>query len=236
MKEKDNGSIHGDWGDDFAGEVLLFGLLGKILYTFPEKSWLDPILDEDLFVEAPFAKDHLDVVEGLSLLMDFSHKYASRNKDAILEDLKSEYTRLFDHTVRIPVAPWESVYLSKDHLLFQEQVLEVRNWYRTFGLELVKIHQEPDDHIGLELAFLAHMANLALQAIENGNQDELDRILDAKRRFLTEHVFRWVPTWCDLMLEYGKTDFYKGVTLVLRGALEELAERLGLDRPVGLVE
>ena len=236
MKEKDNGSIHGDWGDDFAGEVLLFGLLGKILYTFPEKSWLDPILDEELFVEAPYAKDHKDVVQGLSLLRNFSHDYSMGDQDKIIQDLKAEYTRLFDHTERVPVAPWESVYLSKDHLLFQEQVLEVRNWYRTFGLEIVNLYKEPDDHIGLELAFLAHMANLAVQAIENRNQDEFDRILDAIRRFLTEHVFRWVPTWCALMLEYGKSDFYKGVALVLRGALEELAELLGLDRPVGLVE
>lgn len=236
MKEKDNGSIHGDEGDAFAGEVLLFGLLGKILYTFPEKSWLDPILDEDLFVEAPFAKDHEDVVKGLSLLKNFSHQYSLGDQNAMILDLKSEYTRLFDHTERIPLAPWESVYLSKDHLLFQEQVLEVRNWYRTFDLEILNLHKEPDDHIGLELAFVAHLANLAVQAIEHKNQDELNRILDAKRRFLTEHVFKWMPTWCDLMLEYGKSDFYKGVALVLRGALEELATLLGLERPVGLAK
>lgn len=236
MKERDNGSIHGDWGDAFAGEVLLFGLLGKILYTFPEKSWLDPILDEDLFVEAPFAKDHEDVVKGLSLLKNFSHQYSLGDQSAIVLDLKSEYTRLFDHTERIPVAPWESVYLSKDHLLFQEQVLKVRNWYRTFDLEILNLYKEPDDHIGLELAFVAHLANMAVQALENNDQGELDRLLDAQRDFLSEHVFKWVPTWCDLMLEYAKSDFYKGVALVLRGALEESATLLGLERPVGLAK
>lgn len=236
MNERDNGSTHVEWGDNLAGEVLLFGLLGKILYTFPERSWLDPVLDEDLFVEAPFAEDHRDVVKGLTLLRNFSREYLLGNQKELLDDLKLEYTRLFDHTDRIPVAPWGSVYLSKDHLLFQEQSLEVRNWYRNFNLELINLYKEPDDHIGLELAFLAHLANMSVQAIKNGDQDELERLLNAQRGFLTEQVLKWVPTWCDLMIKYAKTDFYLGVAFTLRGALEELAKLLGLERPIGLTE
>ena len=52
-------------------------------------------------------------------------------------------------------------------MIFQEQTLHVRQWYSRFGLQVVKLHKEPDDHIGLELEFVAHLANLALQAIRS---------------------------------------------------------------------
>ncbi len=236
MKEKDAGFIHGQSAVDFAGEVLLFELLGKILYTFPDETWLDPILDEELYVEAPFAQKHDDVLQGLSLLREFSHQYKIGDRKGIIKDLKAEYTRLFDHTEKIPVAPWESVYLSKDHLLFQEQVLKVRNWYRTYNLAIINLHKEPDDHIGLELAFIAHLARLIVHAAKNNEKDELDRLLTAQRKFLNEHVLKWIPTWCDLMLVYAESDFYKGIVLVLRGALEELTAISRIEPPIGLVK
>ena len=44
---------------------------------------------------------------------------------------------------------WESVCRHKDEaLVFQKETLEVRAAYRELGLQVEKLHHEPDDHIG----------------------------------------------------------------------------------------
>lgn len=233
MNELDPDNVN--WAEVLTGEVLLFGLLGKILYTYPEESWLEPLFEDDIFEEAPFAGGHPDVIAGLALLTRLEEEY-NRNTNGIIKNLKLDYTRLFDHTDRIPVVPWESVYLSTDNLLFQEETLDVRSWYLNYGLEITRKYKEPDDHIGLELAFLAHLASLSLNAFEEGDKSKFEEMLFAQRRFLSAHPLMWMPTWCDLVEEHAHTDFYRGVALILRGALMEIAEILELEIPKGLVE
>mgnify|MGYP001828627672 CR=1 FL=1 len=216
-----------DCVETFVGERLLFGLLGKALYLIPDKEWLDPLVDDELFNQAPFASDQPQVVKGLALLSAWSHSF---NKDS-LSELKIDHTRMFTGTFRIPTAPWESVYFSDERLVFQEQTLDVRSWYRRFGLEAVEYQKEPDDHIGLELLFVAHLAGLGMAACESGDQDRLDEIFEAQRGFLSAHLLRWGPLWCSLVEEHAQTNFYRGLALVLQGALLELAKILALPVP-----
>jgi len=212
-----------DWPTILTGQTLLFGMLGKILYSNPETDWLQPLVDEGVFTEAPFASDQPDVIEGLARLTRWSDSWCGESKAENLLELKTDHVRLLSGVGKTPVVPWESVYFNDNRLLFQEQTLDVRLWYRRFGLQAVKLYQEPDDHIGLELSFLAHLASLALQALEQQDEAELMRILEAQKGFLSRHLLVWGPLWCSLMLEHARTDFYQGITLLVKGALKEMA-------------
>jgi TorA maturation chaperone TorD len=216
-----------DWAETLTGEGLMFGLLGKALYLIPEDEWLQPLVDGELFSHSPFAAEQPYVVKGLALLDDWSRSFG----DESLKELKVDHTHLFTGMFKIPVAPWESVYFSDERMVFQQQTLDVRAWYRRFGLETIEYRKEPDDHIGLELAFIAHLARLGLAAQEAGNTERLDEILEAQRGFLSEHLLRWGPLWCSLVEEHAQTDFYRGLALVLRGALLEIAEILNVRVP-----
>jgi TorA maturation chaperone TorD len=108
----------------------------------------------------------------------------------------------------------------------------VRDWYARFGLTVPNLHREPDDHIGLELSFVAHLAELALQAIQTHNEEGFSEVLEAQRRFLAEHLFRWGPGWCSRLEATSDSEFYRGLTLVTCGALSELSERLAVQNPV----
>jgi TorA maturation chaperone TorD len=108
-------------------------------------------------------------------------------------------------------------------MLFQEETLQVRSWYRRFGLQAIRLYQEPDDHVGLELAFLSHMAQLALAAAAEGDPARLTELLQAKRAFLITHAQRWIPAWCAQVVAHARTDFYRGVANVTAGVLAELA-------------
>jgi TorA maturation chaperone TorD len=222
------------WQTQLTGEVLLFNLLGKLLYEVPTRELLQPLIDNDVFTEAPFAETQPDVIAGLPMLAKWCRTYQQESgENGILKELQVDYTNLFTGIGKLPVAPWESVYFNDERLVFQTQTMDVRAWYHRYGLEVLNLHQEPDDHIGLELMFVAHLAQLGLAALEAENDLEFEQVLAAQRGFLSKHLFLWVPLWCKQMLEYARTDFYRGLALVIRGALFELGRILEIPMPEG---
>ncbi len=94
-----------------------------------------------------------------------------------------------------------------------------------------KLNREPDDHIGLEFLFVAHLASLALQAIEQGDERRLEEIMQAQRDFLLEHLLRWGLVWARLVEQNALTDFYRGLSHLAHGTLLALAENLRLELP-----
>lgn len=124
-----------EWKEYLAGEMLLLGLLGRAWQLYPaaeERLWFQTLIDEEVFSEAPFAASQPDVEQGLRLLQEWSH--ASLSEDTF-DALQGDHIRLFIGPAKVLVAPWESVYFNKERLTFQEQTLEVRGWYRRFGLQ-----------------------------------------------------------------------------------------------------
>lgn len=204
--------------DFLAGEMLVFGVLGKMLYKPPQAEWLKSLVYEEIFSEIPFGSDIPETIDGLKLLRN----WASNFTEDTVSSLDGEYNRLFVGPGTLLAAPWESVYATKDRLIFQEQTLQVRNFYRKFGLEIERIYHEPDDHIGLELIFVAHLASLALSAMENQDQKEFDRLILAQWEFLSDHLLKWAFEWTRDVREFSKQDFFRGAALVVEGGLKSV--------------
>jgi TorA maturation chaperone TorD len=212
------------------GETLLFSLLAKILYQYPEKegkAWLQSLIDSEAFSELPVTASSEDMKAGLKLLQKWSQAGLT---DTTFTEMQKDYLRLFIGPDKVIAAPWESVFFNESRQTFQEQTLEVRNWYRRFELEPEKIYQEPDDHIGLELTFVAHLANQALLALDAGDQVKSKALVEARREFLAEHLMKWAFAWCDLVTKNAHTDFYKGIALLTSGSLKHLSQKY--DQPV----
>lgn len=219
------------WKPTLTGEVLLFGLLGKILYQDLDKTWLETLIHEDVFAEVPFGGEQTEVCRGLELLS----RWSKENQDGIsnqeFKGLKQDQLRLFIGTDRVLAPVWESVYFSEKHLVFQEQTMLVREWFSRFGLQAERLNREPDDHIGLEFSFIAHLASLAIQAIDLEDDEVFEEKLQAQRDFLFEHLLRWGPSWAKLVKQYAETDFYRGLAHLSHGALLAAAEHLQIELP-----
>ena len=227
----DQNNTNKDWGTILTGEKLLFGLLGKILYAELDKPWLQSLIDEDVFSEVPFGGELSETAAGLELLQKWTHENNAGLSDKSFDGLRADNMRLFVGVGQVLAAPWESVYFNDGRMVFQEQTLQVRDWFRRFGVETEKLHKEPDDHIGLELSFLAHLATLGLQAIEAKDDNKFEEIVEAQRRFIVEHPLKWVPVWCKLVEEKANTDFYRGLAMLVLGALFSLAKILEIPIP-----
>jgi len=214
---------------ELTGEALLFGLLGKILYEELDQAWLESMISDDIFADAPFGCDHPDIIAGLHLL----ETWAKNNVEGIPADyfaeLKYERLKQFIGLGKLNAPPWESAHLSKKGLLFQNQTIEVREWYARFGLQLTRIHKEPEDQIGLEMSFAAHLAQLAVAAIDKGDQNELEKLVQAQREFLSDHLLKWGITWADQLYEHAVSDFYRGLAKLSKGAMLSAASFLKIE-------
>jgi TorA maturation chaperone TorD len=218
------------WKAVLTGETLIFSLLGKALYEELDRAWLDTLIDKEIFAEAPFGVEQAETQRGLELLQ----RWADENRAGISDDefkaLKKDQLYLFIGTNQVLAPVWESVYFSEKRLVFQEQTMQVREWYARFGLQIERLNKEPDDHIGLELSFVGHLTSRALQALEE-DQKSFDEILQAQRDFLSDHILRWGPAWTKLVKQYAETDFYRGLAHLTHGALLSAAEILQIKMP-----
>lgn len=212
---------------DLMGEALLLEFLGKVLLTYPDpntenKEWYKFILEEDLFSEIPFAADQEYVRHGKEILQNWTENCRNVPLDNCILDLRLDNTHLFGCVDEILAPPWESVYFNKKRLVNQIQVLQVRQSYRKYGLRVEKENQEPDDHIGFELLFLSFLAAQALKEEQEGNYEKYEKLIKAHRTFYLDHLGKWGPLWCDQVVRYAQTDFYRGIAFLLKGIFAEL--------------
>ncbi len=220
-----------DWKNELMGEHLLFGLLGKVLYTELNQAWLQTLIDEDVFSESPFGAAQIEVRTGLGYLQTWKEEIQAHLTDEAFLNLRTDNTRLFVGIEKVLAPMWESVYFSEKRMVFQEETLQVRNWYRRFKLESEKLYQEPDDHIGLELAFVAFLAQLGFEALEQNDEAAFQHAVEAQRFFLSEHVCKWVFHWCELVDQHSRTNFYRGLSHLVAGALHEATALVGAKLP-----
>lgn len=219
------------WKTTLMGEVLFWGLLGKILYKDPEQSWLESLIVEDVFSEVPYGSGQHEIEKGFKTLQSWTNKHKKGLATKEFEAIKSDHLYLFTGVGKALAPVWESIYFSEGRLMFQKETLQVREWYARFGLQVEKLNREPDDHIGLEISFTAHLAALALQALESGNHQDFEPALLAQRDFLTEHLLRWAPAWVKLVHKNAVSDFYHGIAYLTQGGLMVTAEFLDISVP-----
>jgi TorA maturation chaperone TorD len=86
--------------------------------------------------------------------------------------------------------PSECVYTTADHLIMQKSRDDVAKIYMDMGLEKVAKFTEPEDHIALELQFMAYLSGKTSEALKNKDHGAAERYLEVQRDFLDEHLVR----------------------------------------------
>lgn len=209
--------------EELQAYALALKLLGMTFYLPPSQPFLTNLVDAELLTGWPLAPDAPHAQRGLQLL---NTALCSAPAAHLLSALQSDYTALFIGLEEVEAPPWESVYLSRDHLLFDEQTLEVRQAYARFGLQIPKLEREPDDHIGFELLFLSHVMSQAAQVLADGDAAAAHKLLQAALSFLEVHPLRWVEPFVARVDRFARTDYYRGLAFLLAGSLAGLADLL----------
>lgn len=143
---------------------------------------------------------------------------------ATLDRLAVDYAAIY-LTGAYGASPCESVWLDDDHLACQAPMFALRQLYAAAGLAAADWRKRPDDHLVLQLLYLAH----ALRRAEG--PDDLRRLA----AMLDEHLLRWLPDFAARVAERCELPFFAvlaGLTFLWCEQLRDLlAERLGEPRP-----
>lgn len=191
----------------------------SLLYEGPDRERLVALAQaSDLLREPPFS----ELAEGAAARMADALRSAASDEaafDAFYRDLRQDYAFLFYMVSVSKASPFESVYRTDDATMFGPTTLEVRHEYERFGLKLSASDSQPDDHLGIELAFLAELFARA----EAADETQVATFLDAAWGFMHEHVLAFSHTYLDQAAQAARTAFYRDAARLIDAAIDETA-------------
>ena len=110
-----------------------------------------------------------------------------------LAGLRAQYDRLFGHTARGAVPPYETEYGEDAPWAPPREMSDLTAFFRAFGLVLSPAARERPDHLACECEFMLALTRREAYALERGDAEALETIRRAARLFLREHLGRWAP-------------------------------------------
>ena len=139
------------------------------------------------------------------------------------DELAADYAAIY-LTYGYQASPCESVWLDQENLGMQAPMFQVRAFYRLFDRAAENWRMRPDDHLCLELQFLAALL-----------RDTHPEALPEAARFLDEHLLRWLPLFARRVTSRCATPLYAGAASLTEAYCEELRDLLagvlGQPRP-----
>ncbi|MDX1763937.1 MAG: molecular chaperone TorD family protein [bacterium] len=190
-------------GSEAKERASLYGLLSRMFRTEPGpeliRHFRSPAIQKTL--------------EDLNLAM--GREFMETDEKILQEELGAQYTRLFlAPPTHLP--PYESCFVGGinqpketfEPSLQGKAALETAAFYEAHGITFDHEASLFPDHIAVELDALRLLCDLEAEAGSRGNPAAVLRCRQTAARFLEEHVNRWVPLFCDAVLESAKTGFY----------------------------
>lgn len=201
---------------------ILYNLLGRIYRIEVDQPMLEQLKEMQFPTECGDAAPTL----GFRKL----RAYLSRDGENQLTDLAVDYARVFlgaGEQEGLIAYPCESVYTSPEHLIMQDARDQVVQLFHSKGLDKAEGLDLPEDHLGLELEFMARMCRETQQAIAQGEWLAIASSLEEQREFIARHLFNWVPKFCADVKARAETEFYQAVASITEAFLRLDGEMLG---------
>jgi TorA maturation chaperone TorD len=138
-----------------------------------------------------------------------------------MDELAADYADIY-LTYKLRASPCESVWLDEDGLTLQEPMFTIRDWYGRHGLAAENWRQRSDDHLVLQLQFIAHLL-----------ASDDDEALGEVARFLDEHLLLWIYDFAKRVSTRCSTAFYAALAALTSAYMDELRDLLAdlLDAP-----
>jgi TorA maturation chaperone TorD len=220
-------------------EIRKANLAREGLYSFLARSFKYEVDNEFLTMVAAVqpvlerlasAQGGTELKKAADLLSTVSSKATvleGKERKKLLTDLAIEYTSLFinpgQQVGRVRVLPWESAYFTSPPRMYGPPYHQVVEAFRMVGFEKPKEYTEPEDHIALELEFMAHLCRLTTAGVDSEKLDFALGYLKLQKEFLADHLLRWVGTFSDKLKansEKREVDFYYALGTMLEAFIK----------------
>lgn len=203
-----------------SGRAWFYRVLARCLFVKPDREAYAELLNS-AFIAAAGQSEALPVREFFAQLAQL-RTYG----DDEWNGLAQEYIRLFEDAAGVLVCPWESVYLSREHILFDEHTLAVQEFYEAWGVTAADRKAGPADHIGIECSFLAYLAENAARDCQDGEMARSASCVAAQLSFIECHPLRFMARFCRRLAEISDQSFYRALADFLEFYMEQDAQLL----------
>ncbi len=197
-----------------------------------EQEGVRRLVDErDLLLEPPFTDVAPEAARELHDALEAAAREGETGMQELLREIHLDHTYLFSMTGQSRTTPYESVYRTDDATMFGPTTLQVREAYRAYGLMFERCANEPDDHVGLELAFVSHLLGQTANALEadgaavplaDAASSAAPSLADAAA-FLSEHLLVFAPLYCKNVQVRAHTSYYRAIAGIAAGTLDSLS-------------
>lgn len=142
------------------------------------------------------------------------------------EQLSVEFTRLFSGVQEGmgPPPPFESVW--REDRLIGESTVQVIEAYAKSGFADIDSAAGPQDHVSVELKFIALLALREAEAWQADDKTSAHRRLIQQRDFLNQHLAAWAPRWADAIIEQSRAPLFAALAELLKAGIEQAALEL----------
>lgn len=144
--------------------------------------------------------------------------------------LAVEYTRLFSGIQEGlgPPPPFESLW--REDRLIGETTVAVIDAYARAGFADIDPAAGPQDHIAVELKFLALLALREAQAWQAGDTALARERIGQQREFIARHLAAWAPRWAQSVALHSREPLFAALAGLVAPALDDT--RAELDQTV----
>ena len=175
--------------------AYLYTLFHKLMGGEPNEQLLASLLDD---TAADVIDEFAAGSEELKAFGEFLTELRADEASDLLDRASDEYTRVFVGPAALPASPYESPYTgAHDMSLFQENTLAVRGIYHAHGLRVRREQAVPDDHVAIMCAYMAKLADRALEAFHAGDSAALADLLRDAGSFVEAHLANWVGIFAE---------------------------------------
>ena len=77
-----------------------------------------------------------------------------------------------------------------------------------------------EDHIGLELNYMAELLKEQAAEIEAGEEKKADKLSKDMKKFFRRHISNWALLFANDIYKYTDRDFYKAIARITIGFME----------------
>ena len=196
--EQRNHELNSTWEE----KILCLQVFLNLLENPPSLELLNNLTSQNLWQEWLYPTATPKLAQALELLGAVEASQESANAIGV------DYTCLFISDIDFAKAPpYASFYLDKDGEIYSPHSDEVAAIYAKSGF--VHARNTPPDSLFNEMGFLIFL--LAREQNDTG-----------AREFFKDEVALWLYQWSAKLIEHSKSDFYKGLGLLIEDFFEHL--------------
>ena len=207
-------------------------------FLYPEEKNLSILKSPD-FQE--HVKDLMHCYEGIEDGAEFKkclEEVCSLFTATAIETLQRDYRSIVGHTMSKECPLYETQFGVAQVFQQVHELGDIQGFYKAFGVDTSDVERERCDHVSVEMEFMHFLLYKQAYALENHGDEKAQICVDAQKKFLKEHIGKWVPLFAVLFGRKAGDGFYVALSAstkrihAIGNAINGILRRMYIRNPI----